>query len=726
MDAGLVNADSTLGSQLVNSHWYRVAGLAPRLRDTLRIHSQYWRRQLWYVVEDRINARYHRFDRQAYRIIRLLDGRTTLQQLWLRLAAEAGEHLPSQEEILSLLGQLHSLDLLATDTLPDLAELAGRGRSQTWRKRAASYFNPLAIRIPLFDPDRFLQRAAQRLAPVLNWRGAAIWLVCVLPALVLAASHWRELTNNFGERVMALDNLLMLAVLFPLVKILHELGHGLACKLGGGEVHDLGIMLLLFLPVPYLEASSSWTFPDKRARMLVGAAGMLVEVWLAALAFYLWFWLEPGMAKALAYDVTVLASVTTVLFNANPLLRYDGYYIASDALEIPNLAQRAGRWWSYLFERHLLGRRYAESPAQAPGEAFWFTLYSPLSFLYRTFVMFSIAVFVAGQYFAVGVLIAVWSVAASVALPLWRALGWLARNVSAGGIDSRPRRVILALAAGLGLFLFALPLPHHTQVDGVLWLPDSAVVRAGQTGFAERVLAISDSDLQPGETILELADSGLAAELAAQTARTEAAQVRYDAARLEDPAAGERYAAELRREQKALAHLAERDARLAVKSASGGRLWLSQSEDMPGRHFRQGDVLGYVIPPAPPRVRIIVDQSDEALIREHTRSVRVKLPFAVDSLWPATILRSVPAASNELPSAALGRSGGGEIATDPRDDSGRRALTSHFEYELGLPDDFPYRLIGSRVSVRFEHPLEPVGKRIWRGLRRLFLAHFHS
>jgi len=384
----LKDASASLGAQLVNSHWYRVASLAPRLREGLALHPQRYRGQLWYVVEDRINGKHHRFDAAAYRLIQLFDGKSSVDQIWLRLAAQAGEHLPSQEDLLALLGQLHALDLLASDAVPDLAELRerdARHARQQWKQR---WLNPMALRVPLLDPDAWLAPLANTLRPVLNRWGLLAWLAWVMPALGLALMHCRELTQNFAEQLLAFDNLILLALVFPLVKLLHELGHGIACKLHGGEVHDAGVMLLLFLPVPYVEASSAWTFADKRARMLVGAAGILVELGVAAGAFYLWLLQEPGIAKAMAYNVAVLASVTTVLFNGNPLLRYDGYYVASDLLEIPNLAPRANQYWRYLVERHVLRRERAVSPVSAPGEAGWFFAYAPLSFAYRLIVMF--------------------------------------------------------------------------------------------------------------------------------------------------------------------------------------------------------------------------------------------------------------------------------------------------------------------------------------------------
>ncbi|HEY9107623.1 MAG TPA: hypothetical protein VIN58_13165, partial [Roseateles sp.] len=689
------------GAQLVSGHWYRVAALKPRLRDGLALHPQRARGRVWTVVEDRINGRYHRFDAAAWRLVRLFDGESSVDLIWQRLAAQPGEHLPSQDELLALLGQLHGLDLLDPGTVPDLGEQRDREREharKAWRQR---WLNPMALRLPLVDPDRWLEPLVDRLRPWLG-RGAWIaWLAWVLPAVALALLHGKELTQNFGEQLLAFDNLILLALLFPLVKLLHELGHGIACKLHGGEVHDAGVMLLLFLPVPYVEASSSWTFADKRARMLVGAAGMLVELAIAAGAFYLWLALQPGIARALAYNVAVLSSLSTILFNGNPLLRYDGYFVASDALEIPNLAPRAAQYWRYLVDRFVLRRALVRSPAQAPGEAGWFFVYAPLSFGYRLLVSFSIAAFVAAQYFAVGAALALWTLATGVGLPLWKALGWLQRVVLKREAGAGPQRAVAASVLALAAGLMLLPLPYRSQGDGVLSLPRDGELRAGQGGFVEMLAVQPGERVEPGTLIARLRDPAIERELAVQEAREAAAQARYDAALAGEPARVASAGIELAREQTATRHQRERSQRLEVHAGSAGRLWLDGGADLAGRWLREGQALGSVVTDAPPHVRVIVDPAEADAIRRLSTEVQVRLPFDVDRVWTARVVLAVPAAGTELPSAALGRQGGGAVPTDPRDEQGRKALLSHFEYELALPADFPYRLVGSRVSVRF-------------------------
>ena len=214
----------------------------------------------------------------------------------------------------------------------------------------------------------------------------------------------------------------MMALSFIVLKALHELGHGYAVKAFGGAVHEIGIMFLVFAPMPYVDASAASEFRSKWRRALVGAAGMIVEVFIAALALYVWLAVEQGLVRAFAYNVMVVAGISTVVFNGNPLLRYDGYYILSDLLEIPNLAQRATRYWGHLVDSYVFRTEGLPEFVATPGERIWLLLYAPASFLYRIAVMLAIAIFIASEYLAVGVAIAIWGIFTGVVLPIGKAL----------------------------------------------------------------------------------------------------------------------------------------------------------------------------------------------------------------------------------------------------------------------------------------------------------------
>ena len=181
-------------------------------------------------------------------------------------------------------------------------------------------------------------------------------------------------------------------------------------------------MFLVFAPLPYVDASAASEFRSKWQRAFVGAAGMIVEVFVAALALYVWLSVEQGLVRALAYNVMLVAGISTVLFNGNPLLRYDGYYILSDILEIPNLAQRATRYWGHLVYSYVFRTEGLPEFVATPGERIWLLLYAPASFFYRITVVLAIAVFIASEYLAVGVAIALWGIFAGVVLPIGKAL----------------------------------------------------------------------------------------------------------------------------------------------------------------------------------------------------------------------------------------------------------------------------------------------------------------
>ena len=144
----------------------------------------------------------------------------------------------------------------------------------------------------------------------------------------------------------------------------------------------MGVMLLVFTPVPYVDATASTAFSDKYRRMVVAGAGIMVELLLAAVAMWAWAGLAPGLARDAAFDVMLIGAGSTLLFNGNPLLRFDGYHVLADAVEIPNLGIRSNRYLLYLGQRWLLGLRDVRSPVTTPGERPWLIVYGIASAIY--------------------------------------------------------------------------------------------------------------------------------------------------------------------------------------------------------------------------------------------------------------------------------------------------------------------------------------------------------
>ncbi len=354
---------------LYSPSWYRVAGLKPRLRGHVQIHRHHYRGELWYVLEDHLSGRFQRFSPAAYQLIGSMDGQRTVQEIWQLACAALEAGAPSQEEVIRILSQLHATDALQADVVPDTAELLKRFEKQRHKSLKQNLRSPLFIRFPLLDPERFLDRFQFLARPAFTVWGLAVWLIVVGAGVLLAGIHWSALTLNITDRILSPGNLAVMWLTFPLLKVFHEFAHAFAVKIKGGEVHEMGVMLLVFTPIPYVDASSASGFRAKRDRILVSAAGMAVEVFVGALALMAWISMEPGPARSLAYNVIFIAGISSLFFNGNPLLRYDAYYILADALEIPNLASRGSRYVFYLIQRYLLGLEKADPPPHAAANA---------------------------------------------------------------------------------------------------------------------------------------------------------------------------------------------------------------------------------------------------------------------------------------------------------------------------------------------------------------------
>ena len=342
-----------MSDALFSPSWYRVANLKPRIRAHTQIHRHEYRGKIWFLLQDHAANRSHRFTPAAHYFIGLMDGSRTVQEIWEATCAHLGDEAPTQEEIIRLLGQLHSADALLSDVTPDSLEVFRRYQQHQrmqWKRRL---WTPLALRFPIFDPDRFLQRTMKYVAPLFSWFGIILWLIVVGTGVVLAAIHWTDLTKDVLDRILAPRNLLLLWLVYPFVKAMHEFGHAYATKKWGGEVHEIGIMLLVLTPVPYVDASSSLGFRSKYKRMLVGAIGILTELFIGALALLIWLNIEPGGIRSVCYNIMLICGVSTVFFNGNPLLRFDGYYVFNDLIEVPNLGTRANKYMGYLVQKYV-------------------------------------------------------------------------------------------------------------------------------------------------------------------------------------------------------------------------------------------------------------------------------------------------------------------------------------------------------------------------------------
>ena len=714
-----------MSDALFSPSWYRVADLKPRIRAHTVIHRHAYRDRVWFILQDQAAGRSHRFTPAAHHFVGLMDGNRTVQELWDAAAQQLGDAAPTQEEVIRLLGQLHSADALLCDVPPDSQELFRRHQRHTameWKRRL---WTPLALRFPLWDPDRFLDRTLPYTGWLFGWIGALLWLAVVGTGVVMTASHWTELTKDVMDRLLAPQNLALLWLVYPVVKALHELGHAYATKKFGGEVHEIGIMLLVLTPVPYVDATAAWGFRDKRQRMLVGAAGIAVELFLGSLALFVWLWAEAGAVRAIAYNVMLISGISTLLFNGNPLLRFDGYYVLADAIEIPNLGTRANRYLGYLFQRYALAAKDADSPADTTGERVWMVAYGLAAFIYRCSILFVIIVFIAGKFFIIGILLAAWALGTQVFTPVVKSVSFLAKNPGLRRQRGRAVGTSIAIALGVLVLVFLVPAPSWTRAQGVIWVPEEAQVRAGTEGFIERLLVPVDSQVVRGQPLIVATDPFLLARVKVLEAQAKELAAQYDALIQIDRVQAQIVREELASVQANLARARERERDLTLRAGATGRLVVPNAADLPGRFVQKGTLVAYVVEPKELTARAVVSQDYIDLVRSRQRGAEVMVADWGAAPIRAEIRREVPGASKQLPSSALGSMGGGPFAVDPRDNQGVTAVGRVYQVELGLPADFRYSYLGARVFVRFNHGWEPLGVQAYRALKRLFLRVFN-
>ncbi len=720
LEPGRVTIKDSSASSL---DWSRIAALRPRLAADAFVYRHCYRGVPWYVVQDSTSGRHVRLGEGAWRIVGLMNGDRTLEEIQQALAQNLGDTGPTQDSVIQVLCDLHGTEFLECPQLNDARQLAARQRrhdSMRWRSLLAS---PVSQRIALVDPQSWLDRRLPIVKPLLTRAGFVVWLATVLVGLWLMVTNWADIAAGLSSNVLSAHNLGMMVAAYLIVKTLHECGHAFATRVFGGEVHEMGVMFLVFLPVPYVDASASSAFPEKSRRIVVGAAGIMVEMFLSVVALAVWLAVEPGLVRDFAFNVLLVAGISTLLFNGNPLLRFDGYYVLCDAIEIPNLGARSTRYLGYLVQRYLFGAPGAQSPVSAAGENRWFIGYGITSAIYRVGILAAIGLFVAQRFPVVGVVLCIWLAITQALLPVMRGIKGL---VGAPVLVGHRRRATLVLGVPLVLVLLGaatIPLPAWTYAEGVVWLPERAQVRASADGFVSQQVAQRGTHVEAGDTLFTLDGAALQSEAAVLERGLEEHQARYDAALFHDRARIAILRQQLKQAQASLDNARSRASDLSVRSPLTGTLVVPDARRLQGRYVHEGELLGYVADERPQIVRVAVSQGEIDLVREGTRTVRIKIPGFLERTLTGQIGSVTPSAVRELPSAALGASGGGRIPIDGADPSGHTPADSVFVLEVVLRADAPRLAVGTRVYLRFEHQGATLGDQLHRTTRQLLLAH---
>ncbi len=755
---------ATLADSLVSS---ASRSLTLRMRPDLTARRHRYHGQSYWVVKEPIGLNYFRFHEEEYAILCMLDGASSLESIKERFEQEFTPQKITFQDLQQFVGMLHRSGLVVANAIGQGHQLKKRRDEKRRREMLGKLSNVFALRWRGIDPEWILNK----IYPFTGWFFSRpmmiINLLLALSALLLITVQFDVFQSrlpSFHQFFGNWQNWLVMAVVMAGAKVLHEFGHGLSCKHFGGECHEMGFMLLVFTPALYCNVSDSWMLPSKWHRAFIGAAGMYVEMFLASIATFIWWTTDrTTLLNQVCLSLMFICSVSTILFNGNPLLRFDGYYILMDLIEIPNLRQKSTEVLKRFMVWLCLGIEQPENPFLPQRNRFLFGLYTVAAVFYRWIVVFSILMFlneVLEPYGLkiIGRLIGLMGVFGLVVQPLWQ----LGKFFYTPGRMHKVKRYRLiaslaVVAALVGIFLF-VPLPFHINCNFDVKPRDAATVYAAVPGRLMEVRVAAGDQVNQGDVVAVLDNVELKLNVLAlegQLSEMDAEVKVLEKQQRFDENAGLRIN-EIREQRQAIEQvLADRRqelANLTVKAPVTGTVLPvvdkpdreSPDGQLPGwsggaleaknihAHLAANDRLCQVGNPQNLVAEIIVDQGDVELVRaamawrERDGEPGVPVQLMLDSLPGLTLDTTIErVALAELDETPLGLSthAGGDVDSVADAQTGvPRPLSTSYPAIAPLPDTGGAVQLGMRGKAKLYTGWQPLAHRVYRFITRTF--HF--
>ncbi len=706
--------------------WENVKDLCPKLGNHVEISKHIYRKKICYVLKDNLSGESYRISREIYRSVGLMDGKNTLSQICQEVNQDEQEAVKQQETLVSLFVELYRASVISCNIPQPLENLLGKApENQQTGLLSQLKSSVVFFKIPLFDPTRVIEKYYFLTRPLFTKTFLALVGMILFIAGIQLFSSFQQLSTNFMDTIFTVNNMLIIWLVYPCVKTIHEFAHAFAIKHLGGEVREIGVMMLLFFPVPYVDGSASSAFSSKWHRIGVSAAGIIAELTLAALALLLWARLEPGLLRTVLYNVIFIGGVSTLLFNGNPLVRFDGYYVLTDLLEIPNFGTKSRNYLWTLIEKYLFGLHRPSPTDTTKSEKSWFLLYGVSSFLYRLTIYGSIFYLLSSRFAVFGTVFGIFAIGQLIFLPLFRKMSFLHKTASSKELQNKLiMRSGLILSAIL-LFFFLLPLPYYSQIEGVLWPPKESIIKSATSGVIQGIPAKPENSVKKGDILFELEDFELEYHTKLLRSQLRELQLREKAAFTENSLTAKIITERSQEISERLQQILEKRENLTIQSPLSGIFIVPRQSHITGKYTQKGEILGFVIDTAN-SVRLLIKQADIELITKRTKQIKLVIASQLDREFTAQFKTINPQTTLFLPTPVLGKNGGGQILTDPTDAGGQKLMEEMFLVDLEITEPVAHFFIGNRVYLRFLHSYEPLFYRTLRKLRQLFLSQLNS
>lgn len=616
------------------------------------------------IIEDPITSQFFRVGIAEYNFIKKLNGKNSIGQALAQISEVSGLQSIDEHEAFQLVNWLMENQLIQTER-SSAADILTTKKEDTHRKKLHTKLNPLFIRIPLFNPDSGLEF----LKPIINFFFSKffflLWLLVISQAIVLAYNHWNQISVTSIQAILP-NNWAWIFTTWFMLKLVHECFHAFACKKFGASVPEAGLTLILLAPMGYVDATSSWRLTSKWQRIVVAGAGMYIELFLAAVSLFIWLRTGPGFVNSFAYNTMITGSVVTIFFNANPLMRFDGYYIFSDILEIPNLYSQ-GQHRIFLYARKfLIGIQNIELPSLLDKEELIITIYGFCALFWRILVVLSLTITSAFILKGFGIILTLLATISWAWIPLYKFIKYL----HSGNEHElpRPKQYCTRFAIILAIITLVALLPYSPAftASAVVFNPEANVVRAECPGFIDEIFLQKENSVTEHETLMLLRNEDETTNLTNLKYDLQESQIKAEEHLSENETA--KYQSELGKIESLKKQIAQAQKyidTLTIKSPISGYGIPDPHEWKLGYYVDSGISLFTVLPIKTTEATLVINQLDAKEFQDRIgKTVLLKLK-GVTTPIEGIIKRIVPQATINLPHPALSAVNGGPLPVLP-------------------------------------------------------------
>ncbi|QDU59494.1 Peptidase family M50 [Planctomycetes bacterium Pan216] len=702
-----------------------------RMRPDLVINQQRYAGQSFFIVKDPVSLKYYRFREEELFLLKQFDGVNTLDDIRHAFVEKFRPQRISVSDLEKFVQQLLQAGIATADTPQVGQRLYERFKKKKRDKIKQLFANILYLKVPIFDPEWLLKK-------IIPWTGwfyslpaFIVMIGLMLSAGLLVLVNWDTFVGKLPsyENFFTWRNLMYFWVTLAVVKVIHEFGHGISCRKFGGEVHEMGFLFLVLTPCLYCNVSDAWMLPNKWHRVVIGAAGIYVELVLSAIFVWVWWYTEPGLLNTLSLSIVFICSVSTVIFNGNPLLRFDGYYILSDLMEMPNLRERANKYLGNLAGRIFLGTEILDDPFLPTHRAWFYALYGVLAYVYRWVVTVGILIFLYTflkpyKLGSISFMLGVMATFALFVMPVYKMIKTLRSRWRAIKVNKSRMAVMIPGAILLVLCIAFIPFPMRIDAPMILMPREGTTVYVQARGVLDELLVEDGDEVTSGTVLAKLRDPSREMEL--ERAELDVRQNRkawlsYQAMRDSSNAGVSRVRME--EAQRLVRALSEENRKLIISVPQGvtGTVLSPPKEQDIGKTYEPGEIFCQIGNPGELEAYIVAPGSDTSLFHQGQR-VWLKFAGHVGGILTGKVSRISSRQIDQVP-PALSNKRGGEVQTQPSED-GRSEIPLIKSYALKVDLDNPDgRLVmGTRGLARIDIGWRSLYWRVGRYIRQTF--HF--